>query len=156
MPQCILVLRLIGVAFDLYDGHQPPDTLSTENKKSALTECPSILEMFGHSLFPSSFLIGPQFSMRRYKSFVSGEFTEKKQKPTCITAAVRKFIEGLLYLTAFQIMGIFVSDNYMFSGEINDVTFVRKMLLLGVWGRYTLYKYISCWLLTEGACILFG
>lgn len=156
MPHCILVLRLIGVAFDLYDGHQPPDTLSKENQKSALTECPSVLEMFGHSLFPSSFLIGPQFPMRRYKSFVAGEFTKKGQKPECITAAIIKLIEGLLYLTVFQIMGFFVSDNYMFSEEINEVVFYRKMLLLGLWGRYTLYKYISCWLLTEGACILFG
>lgn len=44
----------------------------------------------------------------------------------------------------------------MLSEEFGQVGFFRRMLLLGMWGRFSLYKYISCWLLTEGACILFG
>nr|CAI5851130.1 unnamed protein product [Callosobruchus analis] len=51
---------------------------------------------------------------------------------------------------------MFVSDEYLLTDEYGNSNFFKKMLLLGIWGRYTLYKYISCWLLSEGACIMFG
>ncbi|XP_023018791.2 lysophosphatidylcholine acyltransferase 3 protein nessy [Leptinotarsa decemlineata] len=159
MPQCILTLRLIGVAFDLYDGHQPVETLSKDSKKVALQKRPSLLEMFGHAFFPASFLVGPQFPMKRYQEFVSGQYSEKEtpnQPPDSIDAAIRRFALGVLYLVIFQVLGIFVSDDLFISDEFGNLSFARRILLLGIWGRYTLYKYISCWLLTEGACILFG
>ncbi|XP_057668439.1 lysophospholipid acyltransferase 5 [Diorhabda carinulata] len=156
MPQCILTLRLIGVAFDLYDGHQPVETLSNDSKKLALVQKPSILEIFGHAFFPSSFLIGPQFSMKRYLEFVDGQYNSKHGPPDSIQAAVKRFGIGALYLGIFQLLGSIVSDDYLLSDEYGQSCFFKKMFLLGLWGRYTLYKYISCWLLTEGACILFG
>nr|CAI5851132.1 unnamed protein product [Callosobruchus analis] len=77
LPQCILVLRLIGVAYDYYDGHQPLDTLSAESKKLALQKRPSLLEIFGHSFFPAAFIVGPQFPMKRYLEFVGGQYSKK-------------------------------------------------------------------------------
>jgi lysophospholipid acyltransferase 5 len=156
MPQCILVLRLIGIGFDLYDGHRPPETLSGENKKVALERCPTVLEFFGHTLFPASFMVGPQFPMKRYQDFVAGKFGEGGEAPDSVKAAVTRFGLGLLYLGIFQVLGLVVSDEYIYSEEFGQLGFFRKMVLMGIWGRFTLYKYISCWLLTEGACILFG
>lgn len=71
MPHCILVLRLIGIVYDLYDGHQPQETLSASNKLVALVRRPTILEIYGHTLFPAAFLVGPQFPMKRYLDFVT-------------------------------------------------------------------------------------
>ncbi|XP_028131900.1 lysophospholipid acyltransferase 5 [Diabrotica virgifera virgifera] len=156
MPQCIITLRLIGVAFDLYDGHQPVETLSSDSKKLALVQKPSILEIFGHSFFPSGFLIGPQFSMKRYLEFIDGHYNTRDGPPDSVVAAIKRGATGVAYLTIFQTIGSFVSDDYMLSDEFAQTCFFKRMLLLGLWGRYTLYKYISCWLLTEGACILFG
>ncbi|RZB54390.1 lysophospholipid acyltransferase 5 [Asbolus verrucosus] len=156
MPQCILVLRLIGISFDLYDGHRPPETLSTESKKVALNKCPSVLEFFGHTLFPASFMVGPQFPMKRYQDFVNGKFSPGRTPPPSEKAAALRFGLGVFYLSIFQLLGLLVSDPFMYSNEFADLGFFSKILLLGIWGRYTLYKYISCWLLTEGACILFG
>lgn len=56
----------------------------------------------------------------------------------------------------FQGLRLFVSDDFMLSADFANSNFFRKMVLLGMWGRFTLYKYISCWLLAEGGCILFG
>lgn len=156
MPQCILCLRLIAVAFDLYDGRQDPEKLSAENKKVALKEIPTLTEMFGQCFFPSAFLVGPQFSMKRYQDFVSGKFNNNNCPPDSASAAARRFGFGLLYLVVFQILGLYVSDSYMESEEFGNEWMWKKMILMGVWGRFQLYKYISCWLLTEGACILFG
>nr|XP_022910808.1 lysophospholipid acyltransferase 5-like [Onthophagus taurus] len=77
VPQCVLVLRLIAVSYDLYDGRQPIEKLSGDAKKTALAIRPKFLEFCGHQLFPTSFLIGPQFSMRRYQDFVSGQFGDQ-------------------------------------------------------------------------------
>ncbi|XP_060533674.1 lysophospholipid acyltransferase 5 [Cylas formicarius] len=161
MPYCILCLRLIGVAFDVYDGQQQAENLSSDGKYHALKTVPSLVELFGHCMFPTAFLVGPQFPMRRYLDFVGGKYCPKdangKLSPTdSVSASLRKFIYGVAYLAIFQSLSFFVSDDYILSEEYANLGFIKKMILLGVWGRFTLYKYISCWLLTEGACILFG
>ena len=46
------------------------DSLSEQQKKTALRVRPSILEVAAHTYFPASFMVGPQFSMRRYLDFV--------------------------------------------------------------------------------------
>lgn len=76
--------------------------------------------------------------------------------PKSEMAAIKRFGLGVLYLTIFQILGLLVSDDYLLTDDFRNLNFFKKMFLLGIWGRYTLYKYISCWLLAEGACILFG
>lgn len=159
MPQCVLVLRLIGIVYDIYDGHQPPETLGADNKKVALTEVPNFLEFCGHMFFPASFMVGPQFPMKRYQQFLNGDFEAEdkpNQPPDCVAPAVKRLLLGVLYLAIFQGLGFYVTDNYLLSEEYGNLGFVKKCIILGLWGRYSLYKYISCWLLTEGACILFG
>lgn len=66
-----------GLSYDLYDGRQPSEQLSAENKKSALISTPNLLEFFGFTFFPGSCLIGPQFPLRRYQNFVSGAYSEE-------------------------------------------------------------------------------
>lgn len=70
-------MNISGVAYDLYDGHQPAETLSKDNKKVALLQRPQLLELFGFCFFPAGFLIGPQFALKRYQEFVNGEFSDK-------------------------------------------------------------------------------
>ncbi|KAK4878022.1 hypothetical protein RN001_010528 [Aquatica leii] len=157
MPQCIIVLRLIGLTYDVYDGQQPPETLSKDSKKVALEKVPAFLETCGYVFFPTSFLVGPQFPLTRYREYVAGKYGEgNKHPPNSVEAAVKRLALGVMFLMLFLILGRFVSDEYIISDEFNNINFLKKGFLLGVWGRFTLYKYISCWLLTEGACILFG
>lgn len=74
MPHCVLTLRLIGLSLDFYDGHKKPDQLSVHQKKMALANAPTLLEMCGHVYFPGGFLVGPQFSMKRYLDFTHQVF----------------------------------------------------------------------------------
>lgn len=157
MPQCIIVLRLIGLAFDLYDGQQPPESLSDDSKKVALREMPQLLETLGFAFFPASFLVGPQFPLKRYQDFVEGKFGPSPgTPPQSVQAAVKRFLLGVGVLSVFLTLGQFTSDDYMMSDAFANRGILMRYFELGVWGRFTLYKYISCWLLTEGACILFG
>ncbi|XP_066149249.1 lysophospholipid acyltransferase 5 [Euwallacea fornicatus] len=161
MPYCILVLKLIGVAFDVYDGARPKEKLSSDALKTALSEPPSLLQMLGHSLFPSACLVGPQFSMRRFLDFTGGKFhfmgpNGEFLPPDSAKWAAVRFCMGVFYVGLFQILSLFVYDDLIISEEFASMSFIKRMLMLGVWGRYIMYKYISCWLLAEGACVLFG
>jgi lysophospholipid acyltransferase 5 len=53
------------------------EELSQEQKKRALSKVPSLLEVAGYTYFPASFLVGPQFPMRRYLDFVAGIFRDE-------------------------------------------------------------------------------
>lgn len=76
IPQCVLTLRLIGQAIDIFDGVQKPETLSKAQKETALRTIPTLLEVAGHVFYPGSFMIGPQFNLRRYLDFVHGKFSQ--------------------------------------------------------------------------------
>jgi hypothetical protein len=45
-------------------------------KTTVLRKKPSFLEITAFAYFPGSFLIGPQFSMRRYLDYVNGKLVE--------------------------------------------------------------------------------
>ncbi|XP_044762922.1 lysophospholipid acyltransferase 5 [Coccinella septempunctata] len=159
MPHCVLTLKLIGVCIDYYDGHQVEEKLNADSKKFMLKTLPNSLEFLGFCCFPASFMVGPQFGMKRYQSFVAGEFGDKSNRskaPESEFAALQRFALGVLYLVFFQLLGLLISDDYLISEGFQEKSFLWKHLLLGVWGRFTLYRYICCWLLAEGGCILFG
>lgn len=156
MPQCVLTLRLIGLAFDLYDGSKPDEELSGDQKKVCLRRSPSFLEVAGHTYFPSSFLVGPQFPLRRYLDFVEGRYTQPGELPECIPYGMKRFALGCLYLGMFQIGTIFFQDSFLLTTIFHESSFLYKCFFLAVWGKITLYKYISCWLMAEGGCIITG
>ncbi|XP_054267493.1 lysophospholipid acyltransferase 5-like isoform X1 [Macrosteles quadrilineatus] len=157
MPQCVLTLRLTGLAFDLYDGARPPESLSAENKKVALSKCPSILEIMAHSYFPASFLVGPQFSMKRYQDFVDGKFRGSETGlPDCLGAAAYRSLTGVFYLAIYQLGCLYFPDDYLISEEFLSLGIIKRLFYMGIWGHIALYKYICIWLLCEGVCIEIG
>ncbi|XP_014206756.1 lysophospholipid acyltransferase 5 [Copidosoma floridanum] len=158
LPQCVLTLRLIGLAFDVFDGRQP------ENKKPmALHQCPSLLEVAAYTYFPGSFLVGPQFSMKRYLDYVNGKLVEteadsegRKIAPNSLLPGIKRASLGFLYIFMYQVGRYYVSDQYLLSSEFDNLGFLKRCFLVGLWARCNLYKYISCWLIAEGVCIAFG
>ncbi|XP_030843032.1 lysophospholipid acyltransferase 5 isoform X3 [Strongylocentrotus purpuratus] len=96
-PQCILTLRMISVAYDLYDGHTPVEKLSPEQKSLCFKEPPGPLEMVSYSFFFGYLLTGPQQS-----------------------------------------------------------SFLYKLFYISLFGRFTINKYVTFWLISEGVCILSG
>lgn len=154
MPHCVLTLRLIGLAFDVSDGQRPESELSSSNKKSCLKTKPNLLEVAGFTYFPGSFLVGPQFSFRRYSSFINGEFNKYTG---FASAGVKRALAGFAYLAVNVIGGGYLPDEYLYSDEFPaDHNIFSRIFLLGIWSRITLYKYISIWLLAESVAICFG
>lgn len=74
------IFAILGASYDFYDSHQPTDKISAENKKVALLKRPQVLEYFGYMYFPASFIVGPQFPLKRYQNYLNGEFSDKVRK----------------------------------------------------------------------------
>ncbi|XP_030370390.1 lysophospholipid acyltransferase 5 [Scaptodrosophila lebanonensis] len=153
MPHCILVLRMIGFGFDVTDGLRPIEDLSKDQKETALVELPSLLELTAFAYFPSGFLVGPQFPYRRYRSFINGEF---RQYGGSVEAGLKRLAAGVLYLGICQLGLSYLPDAYFLTPAYAEVPFVKRLFFLGFWAKFSLYKYISCWLLTEGALMCIG
>jgi len=155
IPHCVLTLRLVGQGFDLYDGTKDPDTLSSEQKITAIRTVPTLLESAGHVFYPGSFMIGPQFPISRYNSFVKCTLFPGNA-PDSIGPGVKRLLIGLLYVSIFQVGTLVVNNDYVTSPQYQALPFWLRLLVVGLYGKVMLYKYVSCWIVSEGACILGG
>ncbi|XP_043528844.1 lysophospholipid acyltransferase 5 [Frieseomelitta varia] len=166
MPQCVLALRLIGLSFNLLDGQKSEEKLSASQKQVALKEQPTFLEIAAFTYFPGSFLVGPQFSMKRYLDYVHGRYTlidkdsnsvkEEIELHDCIIPGISRMFLGFIYLICYQLGTSYIPNQYLLSTEFQEQTFFKRLFIIGFWGHVNLYKYISCWLLAEGVCTIFG
>ncbi|XP_074540434.1 lysophospholipid acyltransferase 5 isoform X1 [Halichoeres trimaculatus] len=157
MPHCVLTLKLIGLAFDFYDGGKEPDQLSSEQKTAALRSVPSLLEVYGFSYFYGGFLVGPQFTLHSYQRLVAGELTDCPGKPpNSVIPAMKRFVLGFLCLVIFAIFSPHYADSYYLTDEYEAQPFWYRCVFILLWAKVNLYKYVSCWLIAEGVCILSG
>ncbi|XP_076292822.1 lysophosphatidylcholine acyltransferase 3 protein nessy isoform X2 [Lasioglossum baleicum] len=160
MPQCVLTLRLIGLAFNVLDGRQPDAKLSASQREVALKEQPTILEVAAFAYFPGSFLVGPQFNMKRYLDYVNGrlmvDISKNGQLPPCVFPGISRVLIGFVYITLYQLGTMYTSDEYVLSLQFQKLSFFKRLLVIGFWGHVNMYKYIGCWLFTEGVCTTFG
>ncbi|CAG9781790.1 unnamed protein product [Diatraea saccharalis] len=158
MPHCVLTLKLIALSFDLWDGEKMlkgNERLSETNKKTALVKAPSFSELIGFIYFPSCFLVGPIFSFRRYSDYLNDKFP-LHEKHVYNKVAMKRLVQGVAYLIAFQVGVTIFNMKYMLSEEFLETSIFYRHIYCGLWAHFALYKYISCWLLTEASCIRFG
>lgn len=153
IPHCVLVLRLIGFGFDFADGKYSESELSSDQKECCIKELPNVLQLAAYSYFPSSFIAGPQFPFNRYTAFINNEFAQYK---SFLEAGIKRGSVGLLYLIIRQIGAVYLPDDYFLSDAYNNSSFITQIVQLSLWGKISLYKYISCWLLAEGSLTLLG
>uniref|UniRef100_A0A182IL59 Lysophospholipid acyltransferase 5 n=1 Tax=Anopheles atroparvus TaxID=41427 RepID=A0A182IL59_ANOAO len=151
MPHCVLALRLIGLAFDLSDSRRKEAAGKPDDK---CIPTPTLLELIAFTYFPASVLVGPQFSFLRYRRFIAGAYEPHTQGAPAY--ATKKFLQGVFYLVVNQVGTQYLPDAYLMSSEFAEESLLMKHIYMGCWGRITLYKYISIWLLAEGSAVLFG
>ncbi|XP_013391427.1 lysophospholipid acyltransferase 5 [Lingula anatina] len=157
-PHCVLCLRLTGLVFDVYDGRKDRKSLSSDQQSTALDTVPSPLEVLGYSYHFGGFMTGPQFPLKRYRGFVEGAFGNKQTggPPASIIPGMRRLSLGVVYIAVYQVGHQFFPGLYMVGDEFASLHLWQKLLYIGIWGKFALYKYIAVWMIVEGACILTG
>nr|XP_020013909.1 lysophospholipid acyltransferase 5 isoform X2 [Castor canadensis] len=157
MPHCVLTLKLIGLAVDYFDGGKDQNSLSSEQQKYAIRGIPSLLEVAGFSYFYGAFLVGPQFSMNHYMKLVQGQLTDIQGKmPNSTIPALKRLSLGLVYLVGYTLLSPHITEDYLLTEDYESRPFWFRCMYMLVWGKFVLYKYVTCWLVTEGVCILSG
>jgi lysophospholipid acyltransferase 5 len=150
MAHCVMVLHLIGLTFDVSDNMKNPEVLAITDDRPV--KIPNLLEVFAFAYFPPTVIIGPQFSFKRYNDFLNRKFEGTQN----MEHGLKRFGTGVCYLAMYQTLTFIVPDGYFLTDQFNDSNFVWKSILVSIWGHSTLYKYISCWILSEGAAICCG
>jgi lysophospholipid acyltransferase 5 len=143
---------LIGLSFDVADSVQKPEVLAITDSRPF--KIPSLREVVGFAYFPPTVIIGPQVSFKRYMEFVDKKYDVGKNY---LKHGFTRFITGAFYLAVYQMLSLFIVPESLFlSQEFGGKNLIYKLLMLSIWGRASLYKYISCWILSEGATICSG
>ncbi|KAI7903179.1 MBOAT, membrane-bound O-acyltransferase family-domain-containing protein [Cokeromyces recurvatus] len=127
-----------------------------------LVTLPSIIDLLAYALFPSAFLVGPQFSFSLFQKWIHedlrdlphSEREERKRAQTVYTW--RCAILAILYLGLQQTVGAKYSTSYLLTDEFRALGFLKRVWIFAVTGKFTYNKYIGIWLLTEGATASFG
>lgn len=150
MCSCVMALHLIGLTFDVADNMKNPEVLDITDDRPV--KIPNLLEVFAFAYFPPTVIIGPQFSFKRYCNFLDRKFegTQNMQH------GLKRLGTGMCYLAMYQALTFIVPDSYFLTTQFNDSNFLWKCVLVSIWGHQTLYKYISCWILSEGAAMCCG
>ncbi|XP_066296869.1 lysophospholipid acyltransferase 5-like isoform X2 [Branchiostoma lanceolatum] len=155
-PQCVLTLRLIGLAWDIYDGTKSPEKQSESQKKVVLNRSPTLLEVSGFVYHFGGLMVGPQFPMKQYL-FSIGVLTSAEEKPPIsIMLALQKLATGVVYLCLFTLQTIYLPDDYMISQGFEDLDLLSRWGFVFIWGRLFVCKLVGVWLISEGACIICG
>ncbi|KAG8130204.1 putative Lysophospholipid acyltransferase 5-like protein [Naja naja] len=157
MPHCVLTLKMIGLVIDYYEGRKEEESLAPDQKQFAVRGVPTLLEVSGFTYFYGAFMVGPQFSMTRYQKLVKGELTDVPgQRPNSFVPALNRLLLGTFFMIIYTVASPYIDEEYLTSDDYMKHSFWFRCFYILIWGKIMLYKYVTCWLVTEGVCILTG
>ena len=166
-PHCVLCLRLIGVACDVYDGskenaketnnEQIRKTIKRDqNNNDALKEVPSLLEMTSHVFYLPSYFVGPQHSMLKYQNFIQRN-QEKSDMTGSLEFGKSRLFVGCLYLLLNVVGSLFLPVQYVTTNDfLKNNNFWKQSFYFIIWIKTIFAKYMGVWLLADGAVAITG
>eukprot|EP00128_Syssomonas_multiformis_P011090 Colp12_sorted_trinity150504_noHs@21343 len=158
VSQCILTLRLIGLAFDYHDFHnKKPEEITGDLQLTALDKLPDPLAMLGFSFFHGAALVGPQYPYKRHREFVEGTLFDKTM-PIPWAYVLNRMGLSFVYLGLNTVFAVVMGYTYahMMTPEFNELPFYVKFFYVVFVGKVALSKYIGVWLLAHGSCVVSG
>jgi lysophospholipid acyltransferase 5 len=156
IPHCVLVLKLIGLAYSLYDGNKKQENLSEEMRSCAVHKVPPFLEFTGFSFFPGSVLAGPQIRYVRYQDFVQGKLFDYHSTPSSSFAGIQRLLIGVGFSIFYAAMHNYYPIEFLVTQGFADEPYLRKLWLVFISGKVVLWRYVTVWLIAEGSCIVSG
>jgi len=157
MPGCVMCLRLIGFAFDRYDGIKKKEDRRPDQVENALEENPSLLETFGYIYNFNGLMIGPQYPLSLHRKLVAGELTDRPgQVPNSVGPGLAKMLMGIALLGYSQVAGGYFYPTYMEEDGFFALPYFKKLGYITITGMVYMYKYISTWTIINGATSITG
>lgn len=158
-PQCILCLRLIGLAWDCYDGKRKKETLRAELLETCYEETPTFIEICSYSYFFGAFMAGPQFSFQRYIKFVEDKLIDKEgleAKNSRFTAVLKRVLGGLVAIGVFVLYDPKFPTSALHSEQFLEQSFLAKCTQITLTYHIHFCKYVTIWYFCESICMITG
>ncbi|KAG8226559.1 hypothetical protein J437_LFUL000642, partial [Ladona fulva] len=155
--QMMLTLKLVGLAFEVYDAcklKKKIDTLSVEDQWCPTMPLPGFMDVFHYSFCYAGVLTGPYFRYRTYLDFLYSPFS--RQAP-CLEATSQKLMYVPMYSTLFLISGYmfplkFTEDEEFYT---DHSALYRMWYLTPTFFNFRMRIYTG-FVLSECACIMAG
>ncbi|PWZ03415.1 MBOAT-domain-containing protein [Testicularia cyperi] len=170
--QMVAVMNLSTFAWDCYDGQlRSAEQCDESQKKSRITQMPSLLEFLGYAFYFPGVLIGPSTRFCDYKAWADGSlFASPKGKEKAngkgvaampsgrVPAAVISLLTGLGFMAVFSLYAPAYSYEKLIGlhGGLPGYSWIDTILFVQLAGFMARTKYYGIWSLTDGACILSG
>lgn len=156
-PQCMLCLKLIGLAWDCHDGRQKKEKLRAYQLESCYDGVPTLLELLGFSYFYGSFLAGPLFSFTRYLKFANGTLIdENAENRSRLFMACQKFIAAVLTFAFYSYYSPQFPCDYLLTDEFAGKPLSTKATVMMLTYHANFAKYVFTWMFAEGVIIISG
>ena len=156
MPQCILCLRMIGFSLDYMDGKHfvkdqadsciPPPGPIAFPETSPLPKLPSLIDVASYAYFPSSFLVGPQFSFDLYHRFLHNthiptkDITSKVLDESKWKYLISCLSKGVFYLVLTLLLQQIIWTEYVLSDEFVSLPLSIRCFWMWLAGRAVINK----------------
>lgn len=137
----ILCIHLCGVAWDYVDGGVDPSKLSTEQKKNAFKERPTILELFSSAMCPTQCFAGPNSNFVDYKNYIYKQGIYANV-PNTFIPCMKRFLLGWVFVIFY--VGI---HKFFDSDQLRSPNFPNESFFTRVSSYNTHSISISSWLL---------
>ena len=156
-PICVLTLKLIGFAFDFYDGGKPPSKSATTNhgfQSKPIHSLPSLISYLGFVGFYPTFFVGPVCSYEEYRIMLKRGV---KNTPPRGRLILRLIGLAIVYIS-MNVFGAFYfpKDRLLDDRFIREHSLIERCVYFWLSYRCIMSKYIGVWLLVEGASVLAG
>ncbi|CAG2102421.1 unnamed protein product, partial [Medioppia subpectinata] len=113
------------------------------NADTAVLRMPTLLEFLSHCYFPSTILVGPLISYRKYQSYIE---SNENRLSDCWQLAAGRLSLGLLYL-GFYVLGThYWPQEYLLSDHFMASSFWWKVTAIAVVCKVGMTKYLATWL----------
>ncbi|KAI8340887.1 MBOAT, membrane-bound O-acyltransferase family-domain-containing protein [Chlamydoabsidia padenii] len=155
------------------DNNKPSSSTTTVKKvgpaprplsfgaNSALTTLPPFTQVAAYCFYPSSFLIGPQFSFSLYHEWLLFYNTQDPDSSSTKSRQQMQYVLqcfgwAVFYLAMQQLVGSHFPTSYLLTSDYASLGPLYRFGIFWVSGKFVFIKYLGVWLLTEGATALFG
>ncbi|EPQ28369.1 uncharacterized protein PFL1_04196 [Pseudozyma flocculosa PF-1] len=169
--QMVSTMNLTTFAWDCFDGQiRTADECDESQKKTRITQMPSLLEFLGYIFYAPGVLIGPSTRFADYRAWSNGSlFASPKGKekanedgqrlpPGRIAAACQELAIGLGFMAIYST----IAPGYGYErligadGGFDGYKWYQRILYVQAAGFMARTKYYGIWSLTNGACVMSG
>ncbi|KAN0060981.1 Lysophospholipid acyltransferase [Thecaphora frezii] len=169
--QMVSTMNLTTFAWDCFDGQiRSAEECDDSQKKTRITEMPSLLEFLGYIFYAPGVLIGPSTRFADYRAWSDGSlFASLKGKektnengqrlpPGRNRAACLELAVGLGFMAIYST----IAPKYGYerligaNGGFEGYKWYQRILYVQTAGFMARTKYYGIWSLTNGACVLSG